>query len=111
VDLREAVEDAVASLPLVPADVAARVLALTYAGAIDDAWLSGDPLAITKALYLGPHLLRCLESLGATPAGRAAIAAKTAEVAAKAGAEKGKGGANGRVASFRQREQQAQRAG
>ena len=107
-DLREAVEEAVESLQLIPADVAARTLALTYAGAIDDAWLSGDPLAITKALYLGPHLLRCLESLGATPAGRAAIAAKTAEAAAKAGGGKQKGTSGG-VAAFRQREQQAQR--
>jgi hypothetical protein len=30
----------------------------------------GDPQTVTKALYLGPHLLNALAALGGSPAGR-----------------------------------------
>jgi hypothetical protein len=32
--------------------------------------VSGDPMRVTKALYLLPHLMNILASLGATPAAR-----------------------------------------
>jgi len=70
------VRAAVSHLGLKPEDGAAKALAETYAEAIDLAIASRDPMAITKALYLGPHLLKTLGELGATPAGRAAMAAK-----------------------------------
>ena len=54
-------------------DQAAVDLALTYATRIDDALEAGDEYALTKALYLGPHLLRALGELGGTPAGRKAL--------------------------------------
>lgn len=41
-------------------------LALRYARAIDEAGLEGGQ-ALTKALYLGPHLLNTLIELGLTP--------------------------------------------
>lgn len=69
-----------------PADRAAVALAETYARQIDDV-LDGpdakckecgadcgpDAAQITKALYLGPHLLNALRALGATPEGRAGL--------------------------------------
>lgn len=61
---------------LTPADGAAVELAKQYATTIDFALESGDGLAITKALYLGPHLLNALAALGGTPAGRKALELK-----------------------------------
>lgn len=57
-------------------DAGAVALAKTYAAAIDEAVDSGDAQTMTKALYLGPHLLNALKELGCTPAGRTAIAGK-----------------------------------
>lgn len=57
-------------------DAGAVTLAKTYARAIDEAVDSGDAQTMTKALYLGPHLLNALKELGCTPAGRTAIAGK-----------------------------------
>ncbi|AXQ65126.1 terminase small subunit [Gordonia phage Schmidt] len=69
------------------ADDAARALARAYAEQID-AVLDGefqqkcpdcgtevgpDASQITKALYLGPHMLNALRALGGTPEGRAGI--------------------------------------
>lgn len=61
---------------LTPADKAAVDLAVSYAETIDRAQDSGDPYAITKALYLGPHMLNTLGALGGTPAGRKALELK-----------------------------------
>ena len=73
------VRSSVKSLALLPEDRAAVSLAEAYADAIDRAAESGDAQAMTKALYLGPHLLKALGELGATPAGRAAMAARLPE--------------------------------
>lgn len=70
-DLTASVIAAVDQMPwLTAADGAAVDLAKAYAATIDEAIESGNGERITKALYLGPHLLRTLESLGGTPAGR-----------------------------------------
>jgi hypothetical protein len=61
---------------LTPADHAAVELAKSYARSIDGALESGDQMAITKALYLGPHLLNALGALGGTPSGRKALELK-----------------------------------
>jgi hypothetical protein len=61
---------------LTPADQAAVDLAYSYAATIDQALESGDAVAVTKALYLGPHLLNTLAALGGTPAGRKALELK-----------------------------------
>lgn len=81
--LHDEVLESVEHLALRPEDGAAVALAVAYADAIDAAVAGDDPYARTKALYLGPHLLKTLGELGATPAGRAAMAAKVA-VPAKA---------------------------
>lgn len=47
-------------------DQAAVNLALTYAQAIDEGKELGG-YELTKALYLGPHLLKTLTALGLTP--------------------------------------------
>ncbi|WP_069164901.1 terminase small subunit [Nocardia altamirensis] len=57
---------------LTPADQAAVDLALRYAVQIE-AGLSRGGQDATKALYLGPHLLRTLAELGGTPGGRRTI--------------------------------------
>lgn len=49
------------------ADQAAVELARVYARRIDAATLSEDGQEVTKALYLGPHLLNTLRALGGTP--------------------------------------------
>lgn len=54
---------------LKPSDRAAKALALKYAGQIDAAAKLTGP-ELTKALYLGPHLLNALRALGGTPAER-----------------------------------------
>ena len=61
---------------LTPADRAAVDLAYSYAATIDQAIESGDAQTVTKALYLGPHLLNTLAALGGTPAGRKALELK-----------------------------------
>lgn len=79
VSLAESVRMSVgAAEGLIEADLAAVDLAVSYASAIDEALDDGDPALITKALYLGPHLLKTLESLGLTPAGRKSAPVKAA---------------------------------
>jgi hypothetical protein len=71
--LEYAVRDTLNSLELAPEDEAAKQLAIRYARLIDHAindWSKPDSVL----WHLGPELLRCLESLGATPAARASIA-------------------------------------
>lgn len=72
--IEQHIEDSISEMPwLTGADQAAVALALQYAEAIDTAVDSGDANTMTKALYLGPHLLNTLSALGATPAGRRAL--------------------------------------
>lgn len=53
-------------------DQAAVDLAMRYAAQID-AGVEAGGQAATKALYLGPHLLKALDALGCTPAGRGVV--------------------------------------
>lgn len=64
---------------ITPIDDGAVALAKTYAATIDEVIDSGDPMAITKALYLGPHLLNVLGVLGLTPEARKQVAGQVAE--------------------------------
>ena len=52
---------------LTGADKAAVELARVYARRIDEATLKEEGQEVTKALYLGPHLLNTLRALGGTP--------------------------------------------
>jgi hypothetical protein len=54
-------------------DQAGVELALTYARQIDRAVAEGEGVEVTKALYLGPHLLNALRALGGTPLERKEI--------------------------------------
>lgn len=63
-----AVQTALAQLRLTDQDAAAARLAERYAWALDNA---RDPAWALR--WIGPELLKCLESLGATPAARAAV--------------------------------------
>lgn len=49
------------------ADKASVELARVYARRIDEATLNEQGQEVTKALYLGPHLLNTLKALGGTP--------------------------------------------
>lgn len=74
-----AVAAAIDALELRPEDIAAARLARYYAVQIDQATVSGEPkISAWAARNLGPLLLQALESLGATPAARAAITGKKA---------------------------------
>ena len=55
---------------LKPTDQTAVDLAFTYARRIDSAIATGEGQEVTKALYLGPHLLNTLRELGLTPGAR-----------------------------------------
>lgn len=78
-DLTASVEAAVGQMSwLKGSDQAAVDLALTYAGRIDEALDTGEGQEVTKALYLGPHLLNTLRALGGTPAERQALGVEEA---------------------------------
>lgn len=64
---------------LTGADKAAVELARVYARRIDQAILSEDGQEVTKALYLGPHLLNTLRALGGTPDERMKMLASKGE--------------------------------
>ncbi|MFI2216537.1 hypothetical protein ACH47B_06595 [Rhodococcus sp. NPDC019627] len=68
-----AVAEARKAKTVTDADQAAVDLAMRYALQIEAGLARGGPDA-TKALYLGPHLLKALAELGCTPAGRVALA-------------------------------------
>lgn len=77
-DADELITPAVAAtldaLELQPQDEAAAKLARYYALEIDRATVSGEPkISAWAARNIAPLLLQALESLGATPAARAAI--------------------------------------
>ena len=75
--LEESVKQAVGEMSwLAPTDQAAVDLALTYARRIDEALEYGEGVEVTKALYLGPHLLNTLRALGGAPAERKALHAE-----------------------------------
>jgi hypothetical protein len=77
--LSEAVERAVGAMTwLKPTDGAAVDLARVYAARIDEALETADGQEVTKALYLGPHLLNTLRALGGAPAERKALGAEEA---------------------------------
>lgn len=79
--LRASVEAAVAAMPwLHPSDIAAVDLARAYADRIDEALEFGEGQEVTKALYLGPHLLNTLRALGGAPAERKALGVEEAVV-------------------------------
>lgn len=65
-----AVQETLASLDLQPEDAAAAKLARRYARVIDQTPDTKQPSIMR---WLGPELQRILESLGATPAARAAL--------------------------------------
>lgn len=72
--LSESVTAAVESMTWLKAsDRAAVDLALTYAARIDEAIETAEGQEVTKALYLGPHLLNTLRALGGAPAERKAL--------------------------------------
>ena len=52
---------------LTATDGAAVNLARHYASTIDEVLATGTATDITKALYLGPHLLNALRALGGAP--------------------------------------------
>jgi hypothetical protein len=58
---------------LTDSDAAAVELGRQYAQRIDEALEFGEGQEVTKALYLGPHLLNTLREIGGTPPGRAAL--------------------------------------
>jgi len=62
---------------LAPTDQVAVDLALTYAARIDEALEFGEGQEVTKALYLGPHLLNTMRALGGTPGDRKALAVES----------------------------------
>ncbi len=72
-------DDSLAAMDWIkPADAAAVALARGYAVQIDAVLAAADlgdvsGTDVTKALYLGPHLLNALRALGATPDGRASL--------------------------------------
>jgi hypothetical protein len=65
-----AVQETLAALGKLSEDSAARKLAQRYAQAID---ATPDAKQASVLRWLGPELLKLLESLGATPAARAAL--------------------------------------
>lgn len=70
--LRPAVDETVMALGLEDIDAAAVRLAESYADTIDAA-AGNAKLHSWSIRWIGPELLKCLESLGATPAARKAV--------------------------------------
>lgn len=84
--LVDAVDASIAAMDWVTdADDAAVTLARTYAQRIDEAVAVGEGQEVTKALYLGPHLLNTLRALGGAPDARGQLdTGKPASAAASA---------------------------
>lgn len=83
--MQDAYDKTVAALGLEDVDAAAIAAGRRVAEQIDAATATGDGLAVTKALYLLPHLMNVLRDLGASPAGREAVGRGAAEAGAVAG--------------------------
>jgi hypothetical protein len=72
--LSEAVEQSFEGMAwLRSADTAAMELARKYAARIDEALEYAEGQEVTKALYLGPHLLNTMRELGGSPQSRKAM--------------------------------------
>lgn len=82
--MQDAYDKTVAALGLGDVDAAAVAAGRRVAEQIDAATATGDGMAITKALYLLPHLMNVLRELGASPAGRVAVEGVAGEVGAAA---------------------------
>jgi hypothetical protein len=65
-----AYDKSIRALNLGPVDAAAIAAGRRLAQHIDETTHGGDPALISKALYMVPHLMHILDSLGATPAAR-----------------------------------------
>lgn len=72
-------------LDITEADAAAVAIGRRYCEQIDAASGLGDPIAVTKALHLMPHLLNLLRELGATPEARKAVKGKAPTGGPKSG--------------------------
>lgn len=70
--MRPAVDETVRALGLEDIDAAVVKLAQSYADTID-ASIGNAKLYAWAIRWIGPELLKCLESLGATPAARKAV--------------------------------------
>lgn len=93
--LRDEVDRAIEAMTwLKPSDAGGVALARTYVEQIESVLESGDSQEVTKALYLGPHLLNTLRALGGTPAERqalgleASVGGKLAQLRAISGSKK-----------------------
>lgn len=76
--LSSAVDAAIAAMDwLEDADRGIVTMARTHAAAIDAILANpkATPTEVTKALYLGPHLVACLREMGGTPAARGVVGA------------------------------------
>jgi hypothetical protein len=82
--LTAAYDSAVEQLKLKVMDGAAVSAGRAICQQIDIAGASGDPLRVTKALYLMPHLMTVLDKLGATPAARDEIVGAVPDAPKKA---------------------------
>ena len=71
--LTESFDKTMDLLDLDDVDQALVALGRRYCEQIDAASGLGDPLAVTKALHLMPHVVNILRELGATPAARTAV--------------------------------------
>lgn len=78
--LTESFDKTVDALELSDQDAALVAFGRRYCEQVDAASALGDPLAVTKALHLMPHVVNVLRELGATPAARASFANAEAAV-------------------------------
>lgn len=84
--LTEAYDKTIDALEVAEQDSALVAFGRRYCEQVDAASGLGDPLAVTKALHLMPHVVNVLRELGATPAARAAFANVEASVQREANA-------------------------
>lgn len=84
--LTEAYDKTIDALEVAEQDAALVAFGRRYCEQVDAASGLGDPLAVTKALHLMPHVVNVLRELGATPAARAAFANVEASVQREANA-------------------------
>lgn len=74
--LTSAYDQTIDELTLDTLDQALVALGRRYCEQVDAASGLGDPIAVTKALHLIPHVVNILRELGATPAARGALTAR-----------------------------------
>jgi len=78
--LTEAYDKTIDALVIADKDAALVAFGRRYCEQIDAASALGDPITVTKALHLMPHVVNVLRELGATPAARAGLANAEAAV-------------------------------